>query len=405
MKPAQSMPPSSFDWHQFWTSQYEEYTYSQDMRTAIEVLIEEQAAWMETLFTVAPYERPSASALASDLRKYLRATPITEEALGYAMTRLLDRRFWARISSSDMQRIRPAYHQINRARPSRKLGASVISEGAPLLVEFDSFFVRPLRAEEKRANAIIEQISGSFSRLVDQRSTYIAYVNTLLAAASHKNPEWSTAQVDDKVLERLGARMLVVDGYDEVLRRREVAKVKRDEADARWRAGADDRKAQHAQKEERRLRKEEKERRAAAEWVRKNKPAPLEITDWITAELNALSWMHYLGFSDAKLTRRGADGGIDIFGTGVVAPVKNERADTGRPALQRLVGAARAHVDVRRQLFFLLLQVHGASHHIRERSTNAAVCHGPGWRGQGGQPIGKDHTTKRDELRPIAIGF
>ncbi|MBM4574968.1 hypothetical protein GS896_25720 [Rhodococcus hoagii] len=57
------------------------------------------------------------------------------------------------------------------------------------------------------------------------------------------------------------------------------------------------------------------------------------------AEVNAATHMRSLGFSDARITAAGADGGIDVVASGAIAQVKWKAAQTGRPDLQRLVGA------------------------------------------------------------------
>jgi hypothetical protein len=63
------------------------------------------------------------------------------------------------------------------------------------------------------------------------------------------------------------------------------------------------------------------------------------ISSWRAAELFMAGWMRHR-FASVRLTSDGADGGIDIIGSGVVAQVKFESSKTGRPAVQRLKGAA-----------------------------------------------------------------
>lgn len=79
-------------------------------------------------------------------------------------------------------------------------------------------------------------------------------------------------------------------------------------------------------------------------------PQLKQIASWQDAELNALDWMRALGFVDARLTKAGADGGLDIRSSKAVAQVKYEAHDVGRPHLQRLVGARGRNTDV--QLIF-----------------------------------------------------
>ena len=64
---------------------------------------------------------------------------------------------------------------------------------------------------------------------------------------------------------------------------------------------------------------------------------------WATpqqAEQLAWRWMRYLGHSDAELTGRGVDGGIDVVAAGAVAQVKATVRPTGRPVVQQAYGAA-----------------------------------------------------------------
>ncbi|PPJ35818.1 hypothetical protein C5E45_23700 [Nocardia nova] len=69
------------------------------------------------------------------------------------------------------------------------------------------------------------------------------------------------------------------------------------------------------------------------------------------AEQNAAVQMRALGYSDAQVTGRGADGGIDIRATGAVAQVKWQGAQVGRPELQRLCGA-RGTMSAPQMFFF-----------------------------------------------------
>gem|GEM_PF-6266133 len=69
---------------------------------------------------------------------------------------------------------------------------------------------------------------------------------------------------------------------------------------------------------------------------------------WREMERRACQWMQANGFRDARLTGRGVDGGLDIVAKSAVAQVKHQRATTGGPAVQQLVGAAEG----RRALLF-----------------------------------------------------
>lgn len=70
-------------------------------------------------------------------------------------------------------------------------------------------------------------------------------------------------------------------------------------------------------------------------------PAARTIRNWEDAEENAVEWTRYLGFRDARRTPAGADGGLDIIGTGVAGQVKaNMQGTISRDRIQALVGAA-----------------------------------------------------------------
>lgn len=58
------------------------------------------------------------------------------------------------------------------------------------------------------------------------------------------------------------------------------------------------------------------------------------------AEEAARAWMVANGWSDATLTNDGADGGVDVHATGVVAQVKAEVRPIGRPPIQAIRGIA-----------------------------------------------------------------
>jgi hypothetical protein len=62
-------------------------------------------------------------------------------------------------------------------------------------------------------------------------------------------------------------------------------------------------------------------------------------TDWEAAEELAATNLRQLGFTDARRTPVGTDGGFDVEGRGVVAQVKYRTHPVGRPDVQRLVGA------------------------------------------------------------------
>lgn len=81
------------------------------------------------------------------------------------------------------------------------------------------------------------------------------------------------------------------------------------------------------------------------------RPRPRMVRDAREAEELAAEWVRWLGWVDARTTPVGADRGIDVIGSDVVAQVKFEAVKTGRPTLQALYGAGIAH-GARQFLFF-----------------------------------------------------
>lgn len=63
------------------------------------------------------------------------------------------------------------------------------------------------------------------------------------------------------------------------------------------------------------------------------------LTGWEAAENLAEFHLKYLGFSNVRRTKNGADEGIDISGNNVAAQVKMTALPVGRPVIQQLVGA------------------------------------------------------------------
>lgn len=82
------------------------------------------------------------------------------------------------------------------------------------------------------------------------------------------------------------------------------------------------------------------------------KPAPRLIRKPEDAELVAMEWMKFFGFTDAAITNRGADGGIDVTSSLAVAQVKAEMIPTGRPKIQQLHGVAQS---LNKKAFFFAL--------------------------------------------------
>ncbi|MDT9591613.1 restriction endonuclease [Nocardioides zeae] len=66
---------------------------------------------------------------------------------------------------------------------------------------------------------------------------------------------------------------------------------------------------------------------------------PREVSDWEIAEGLGAAWLVYLGYSDARVTAGGADGGLDVLGEDVAAQVKFKAHQVGAPAVQQLYGA------------------------------------------------------------------
>jgi hypothetical protein len=77
------------------------------------------------------------------------------------------------------------------------------------------------------------------------------------------------------------------------------------------------------------------------------------------AEQVAAEWMRHFGFTDARCTPGGTDGGVDVRSSGAVAQVKAQLTPVGRPELQALYGVARS--EGRRPLFFSLMSYTAAA--------------------------------------------
>jgi hypothetical protein len=60
-------------------------------------------------------------------------------------------------------------------------------------------------------------------------------------------------------------------------------------------------------------------------------------------ELAAEAWLQWMGFTDARCTSGGRDGGVDVIGQNLIAQVKMEAKRSTQPQLQRLSGVAAAH--------------------------------------------------------------
>lgn len=62
--------------------------------------------------------------------------------------------------------------------------------------------------------------------------------------------------------------------------------------------------------------------------------------DWQEAERLAAMALQQFGFRDATITMSGADGGIDVQSSKIVAQVKYTSQPVGRPIIQQIIGAA-----------------------------------------------------------------
>jgi hypothetical protein len=102
---------------------------------------------------------------------------------------------------------------------------------------------------------------------------------------------------------------------------------------------------------------------------RLDRPEPVLIRSPYDAEKVAAHWMRWMGFADATETMPGADGGIDVESATALAQVKTETLPVGRPALQRLAGAA--HAERKRGLFFSLS---GYTAQAREWADQASIA-------------------------------
>ena len=82
-------------------------------------------------------------------------------------------------------------------------------------------------------------------------------------------------------------------------------------------------------------------------------PPPRLIRSPQDAEEAAAVWLRWFGFTDAMVTRSGADGGVDVRGRSMVAQVKAHMVPVSRPDLQKLYGVAQAENAV--PIFFSLM--------------------------------------------------
>lgn len=88
------------------------------------------------------------------------------------------------------------------------------------------------------------------------------------------------------------------------------------------------------------------------------------------AELAMASAMRKMGFTDARATPGGPDGGIDVLASRAIAQVKMHKSQVGRPDLQRLYGARGR--DQRRSMLFFSLS--GYSSHADEYAAGNGIA-------------------------------
>ncbi|MGQ1798095.1 restriction endonuclease [Kocuria oceani] len=119
-------------------------------------------------------------------------------------------------------------------------------------------------------------------------------------------------------------------------------------------------------------------KRAAAE---KDRFDPIYVLDWQDAERSARDFLRHQGHTDAQLTPPGADGGVDVVSSAVIAQVKYQTRPVGAPAVVQLLGTTHRKkyqdrspyffsssgytakaVTAARELGVTLYQLHGSRH-------------------------------------------
>jgi uncharacterized Zn finger protein (UPF0148 family) len=66
------------------------------------------------------------------------------------------------------------------------------------------------------------------------------------------------------------------------------------------------------------------------------------VMSWQEAEAVVRDWMKQNGYRDARLTKAGADGGVDVESSGALAQVKHHAKPVRLPEVQRIYGIAAA---------------------------------------------------------------
>jgi uncharacterized Zn finger protein (UPF0148 family) len=70
--------------------------------------------------------------------------------------------------------------------------------------------------------------------------------------------------------------------------------------------------------------------------------SPGGVMSWQVAEAFVRDWMKQNGYRDARLTKAGADGGVDVMSARAVAQVKHHAKAVRLPEVQRIYGIAVA---------------------------------------------------------------
>lgn len=188
------------------------------------------------------------------------------------------------------------------------------------------------------------------------------YAWAMLEGLVRGRPAASEEDLVEEAAQLVGKRISVVREQNAAVSRSNEEKAKRRALAARAAEKEKLRNAARARDQDtRRIRREEREeRREKAQYRAREKamnegsntrelrqsqaarkPKAIQINSWQRAEINALAWTRHMGFSDARLTRGGADGGVDISGSKAIAQVKNEGSATGVQAVRQLSGTGR----------------------------------------------------------------
>lgn len=77
-------------------------------------------------------------------------------------------------------------------------------------------------------------------------------------------------------------------------------------------------------------------------YITETEGAPSGAMSWQVAEAVVRDWMKKNGHRDARLTKSGADGGVDVVAAGAVAQVKHHAKPVRLPEVQRIYGIAAA---------------------------------------------------------------